>query len=237
MVMSAHGVPAAEPGHARRARRSDAALVVIAETIEAARAALRGEPEPLVLPCAAREAVVAFLVTLGPCALDQVVVPLVAGRNVVGRRQGLAKSGQRWPSPQAVESSQWVVICDGGQATIEDAASTNLAAYVPRSVVWVLDGPLAPWAYARELTAQELARRGDRARRGDPGRMARFPYYTALLEIPGTMLLPHPNDPPGRVVQLIEEGDVVCSCYTAFVFGWLRGGPLSSMVLPSGSRV
>ena len=195
--------------------------MMIPETLEAARAALRGEPEPLVLACAAREEAVAFLVTLGPCALDQVVVPLVAGGNVVGRHKLHAARGQRWPSPHAVESSQWIVICDGGQATIEDAASTNLAAYVPRSVAWVLDGPLAPWSYARDVTPEELARRGDRQARSRALRVGRFPYYTALLEIPGTMLLPHPNDPAGRVVHPIEDGDVVCSCYAAFAFGWV----------------
>ena len=195
---------------------------MIAETIEAARAALRGAPEPLVLPCAAREAVVAFLVTLGPNVLDQVVMPLVAGGNVVGRHKVHAKHGQRWPSPPAVESSQWVIICDDGQATIEDAASTNLAAYVPRSLAHVIDGPLAAWSYARDLTPDDIARRGGRGGSARPIRTVTFPHHTWLLEIPGTMLLPHPNDPPGRVVQPIEEGDVVCSCYAAFAFGWLR---------------
>jgi hypothetical protein len=198
--------------------------VTITQTLDASRAALRGEPEPLVLQRAGGKPVVAFLVTLGPIAFDQVVVPLVSGANLIGRNK-------RWPKPLAVESGQWVITCDDGRATIRDAASTNESAFVPRSTAQVLDHEGEPWTYARDALPSELARARDlkalRSGRAParPAPVATFPRYAPLLKVPGVVLLPHANEPGGDALHPLDEGDVVCSCYAAFAFGWTRARP------------
>jgi hypothetical protein len=62
--------------------------------------------------------------------------------------------------------------------------------------------------------------------RPDPtGTVAKFPCYAPLLTAPGVVLLPHPNESGGDALHPLDEGDVVCSCYAAFVFGWPRARP------------
>jgi hypothetical protein len=101
--------------------------------LEAARRALAGEPSSLVV-LTIEGTPIAFLVTVGRKAGD-LVVPLRAGRNLVGR-------DQRWPTPPAVEQSQWVIECAPGRAELRDASSTNLSQLVRAGVTTAVPHPL-----------------------------------------------------------------------------------------------
>jgi hypothetical protein len=77
------------------------------------------------------EAAVALLATVGWRG-GELIVPLLAGRNFVGR-------GSRRTQPVALEQAQWLITCGDGVAEVEDAASTNLSVLVPRAVVPVVE--------------------------------------------------------------------------------------------------
>ena len=109
----------------------------VAKALDAARAALRGEPGPRVLPRRDDAAVVAFLVTLARPEGD-LAIPLRAGRNLVGRGSG-REPPYSWPEPPAVEQGQWCIACDARGAEVWDAASTNLSVLLPRARVAGLD--------------------------------------------------------------------------------------------------
>ncbi len=64
---------------------------------------------------------VAFLATVERRPL---VIPLLEGRNFVGRQRSLTHH-RGWKMPYPVEAAQWFVVCESGKAWIQDAASTN----------------------------------------------------------------------------------------------------------------
>lgn len=69
---------------------------------------------------------IAFLTTFARAGGDVAIV-LAAGRNVVAR--STSRYG-RWPEPAVIESAQWLIECDGGEARVRDAASTNLSVLI-----------------------------------------------------------------------------------------------------------
>jgi hypothetical protein len=116
--------------------------MTIAAMLDAARAALRGEPGPQVLRRRDRAPAVAFLVTLSRAEGD-LVVPLRSGPNLVGRGfEGNRPNGD-WPSPPAVEQVQWFIECGPDGAEVRDAASTNLSVLLPSTRVGGVDLGLA----------------------------------------------------------------------------------------------
>jgi hypothetical protein len=94
--------------------------------------------------------------------------------------------------PAAMEQAQWFITCADGVAEVEDAASTNLSVLVPRSVV----------------PAVEL---GEHLR-----------GFSALFEAAGVVALPHANVVGATHRHRLDTGDVLRSCYAAFVFAWRR---------------
>lgn len=90
----------------------------------------------------------------------------------------------------SMESAQWVITCGDGVAEVEDDYSTNLSLLVPRDLVPTV----------------EL---GDHLR-----------GFGLLARTAGVTELPHPNVAAPRHRYRLEAGDVLRSCYAAFVFAW-----------------
>ena len=139
---------------------------------------------------------VAFLATIGREGGD-LVVPLGEGENVVGRGGSPGPFGT-WPKPYAVEQSQWSIECRASQsessaasARVSDAASTNQSYLVPRRLV----------------PKVSISR----------GRVG----FDGLGGVTGAISIPHPNVAAKRHIFDIEDGDVLCSIYAAFVFSWM----------------
>jgi hypothetical protein len=164
---------------------------MISSALDAARAALRGEPGPRVLSRTDHAPPVAFLVTLARTDGD-LIVPLRAGGNFVGRGHGGNRPYGTWPDPIAVEGAQWCIECGSGGAEVWDAASTNLSVVLPST-----------------LAAEVNLGVG-------------FHGFERLFELPGALPLPHPNVASDRHRYPLAEGDVLRGCYAAFAFGWLR---------------
>ncbi|WP_394825792.1 hypothetical protein [Pendulispora albinea] len=165
-----------------------------ATMLENARSAVRGDdPAPRLHVIARTDGrlAIAFLVTLLRADGD-LVLPLSEGKNLVGRmsdRLGLTES---WPRPYAVESAQWVIECQPGQAEVYDAASTNLSILLPRE--FADDAPLQDGIHS----------------------------FEALTVMRGAIPLPHPNAPSERHRYPLREGDVLRGMYASLLFGWMR---------------
>jgi hypothetical protein len=92
----------------------------------------------VVLPRADGAPAVAFLVTIGRAA-GELVVPLRAGRDRVGRGDEDARPFGPWPRPYAVEQYQWRIECGDGSASVADDASTSQSVLVPAAIVGSID--------------------------------------------------------------------------------------------------
>jgi hypothetical protein len=61
----------------------------------------------------------------------ELVLPLRAGHNFVGRGFPSDAPYQRLPTSPVVEQVQWFIACEAGEALVVDAGSTNLSVLVP----------------------------------------------------------------------------------------------------------
>ena len=159
-----------------------------------ARSALAGRPRrrmPSVLPRSADAPPVAFLVSLARPQGD-LVVPLHAGENFVGRELADGSRFGEWPEPPVVERSQWFIECDFHGADVWDADSRHHSVLVPCSI-----------AGGIELGG------------GLDG-------LYELFAVPGIVPLRRANDPTGCYRHPLDDGDVLRSCYQAFAFGWIE---------------
>lgn len=175
--------------HYLRDMGSDASAAAV---LIRARSVLRNEtsdPDVRVLTREDGAPPVAFLVTLNPVA--DLILPLRRGRNFVGRGSDRSRPYRPTAEGTFLEQCQWFVDCQVDQATVWDAASTNLSVLLPKIVVSTLD-----------LST------------GMQG-------FLDLFKTPGAIPLPHANVRGADHQHAIHEGDVLRGVYASFAFGWI----------------
>ncbi|MCE9575250.1 MAG: hypothetical protein K8W52_19020 [Deltaproteobacteria bacterium] len=118
--------------HARKA-------VTQARAALAATTSLAGMP-PIVRRVDGAKAV-AFLAALSPAGRCDLVVPLRAGKNLLGLEVG----DHNWPAGErpVVEAQQWAIRCEGRTASIADSWSAHYSVLIPvvTSKTWTTGMP------------------------------------------------------------------------------------------------
>jgi hypothetical protein len=120
------------------------------------------------------------------------VVPLIAGRSIVGRAGATAQYD--WPPGQPlVEAGQWVLRCnDDRTAEVADASSTNGSFLLPAAAL----------AQLPEGTG--------------------IPRVPQLTGHPAAISLLHPAYNEQQLAyRAIAAGDLLVGIYRAFVLGWV----------------